>query len=158
MGTRPSMIFAVLPVGVLLLVPTLFAQGRGGESSRAPRVLDREKPMDKPYDPHDLAGIWTRNSSVKGYGGGGTCYDCGDRGFSNEVPPFTPQGQKMFEANKPSYGWSLGSADAAAHPEEHIGRRRAVAPSNGTDPYQYCNPEGVDLPFPSTLVGLELSA
>ena len=48
----------------------------------------------------------------------------------------------MFDANKPSYGRNLGSPDAAAHPEEHIGRRRAVPPSNGTDPYQYCNPMG----------------
>ena len=49
----------------------------------------------------------------------------------------------MFDANKPSYGRALGSADANAHPEEHIGRRRAVPPANGTDPYQYCNPEGI---------------
>jgi hypothetical protein len=68
--------------------------------------------------------------------------DCGDRGFGNDVPPFTPLGQKMFEANKPSYGRLLGSPDAAAHPEEHIGRRRAVPPANDTDPYQHCNPMG----------------
>src|SRR3989475_400320 len=97
---------------------------------------------NKPYDRHDLSGIWTRNGTPGGYGGGGTCRDCGDRGFGNDVPPFTPLGQKMFDANKPSYGRNLGSADAAAHPEEHIGRRRAVPPSNGTDPYQYCNPMG----------------
>jgi hypothetical protein len=48
----------------------------------------------------------------------------------------------MFDANKPSYGRNLGSPEAAAHPEEHIGRRRAVPPANGTDPYQYCNPMG----------------
>ena len=48
----------------------------------------------------------------------------------------------MFDANKPSYGRNLGTPDAAAHPEEHIGRRRAVPPANGTDPYQYCNPMG----------------
>jgi hypothetical protein len=58
------------------------------------------------------------------------------------VPPLTPFGQKMFDANKPSYGRNLGSADAAAHPEEPIGRRRAVPPANGTDPYQSCNPMG----------------
>ena len=49
----------------------------------------------------------------------------------------------MFDANKPSYGRNLGSPEAAAHPEEAIGRRRAAPPANGTDPYQYCNPEGV---------------
>ena len=98
---------------------------------------------DKPYDRHDLSGVWTRNGAPGGYGGGSTCGNCGDRGFSNDVPPFTPLGQKMFDANKPSYGRNLGSPDANAHPEEAIGRRRAVPPANGTDPYQYCNPEGV---------------
>lgn len=62
--------------------------------------------------------------------------------LQHDVPPFTPLGQKMFDASKPSYGRNLGSPDANAHPEEHIGRRRAVPPANGTDPYQYCNPVG----------------
>jgi hypothetical protein len=129
-------LFAVL-AGVLLFSSALLAQGRGGPP------LARIAPSDKAFDPHDLAGIWTRNGTPGGYGGGGTCADCGDRGFSNDVPPFTPLGQKLFDANKPSYGRLLGSADAAAHPDEAIGRRRAVPPANGTDPYQYCNPEGV---------------
>lgn len=96
----------------------------------------------KPYDKHDISGLWSRNGTPGGYGGGGTCRDCGDRGFANDVPPFTALGEKMFEANKPSYGRPLNSADAAAHPEEHIGRRRAVPPANDTDPYQHCNPMG----------------
>src|SRR6516162_6948869 len=94
----------------------------------------------KAFNPRDLAGIWTRNSN--GMGGGGTCRECGDRGFGNNVPPFTEEGQKRFDANKPAYGRALGSSDAAAHPEEHIGRRRAVPPANDTDPYQHCNPMG----------------
>ena len=50
----------------------------------------------------------------------------------------------MFDANKPSYGSaSTGSArDAAAHPEEDIGRWRAVPPASDSDPYQHCNPMG----------------
>jgi hypothetical protein len=122
----------------VLLSPSLFAQGPG-------RGIMAHDPANdnKPYDKHDLSGIWSRNGSPGGYGGGGTCRDCGDRGYNVDVPPFTPLGQKMFDANKPSYGRYLGSADAKAHPEEHIGRRRAVPPSNGTDPYQSCNPEGV---------------
>ena len=100
----------------------LFGQGRGGPK------LARIAPSDKAFDPHDLSGIWTRKGTPGGYGGGGTCADCGDRGFGNDVPPFTPLGQKMFDANKPSYGRLPGSPDAAAHPEEAIGRRRAVPP------------------------------
>ncbi len=132
---------AMASLAVLAFHSLAFAQapGRGG---RGP-MLERIKPSDKKFDPHDLAGIWTRNGSPGGYGGGSTCADCGDRGFNNDVVPFTPQGQKMFDANKPSYGRLLNSAEAAAHPEEAIGRRRAVPPANGSDPYQYCNPEGV---------------
>ena len=97
-----------------------FAQGGRGIMAHNPAN------DNKPYDKHDLSGIWTRNGSPGGYGGGGTCRDCGDRGYSLKVPPLTAFGKKMFDANKPSYGRLLGSADAAAHPDEDIGRRRAV--------------------------------
>jgi hypothetical protein len=96
----------------------------------------------KAFDKHDLSGLWSRNGTPGGYGGGGTCRDCGDRGYASAVPAFTVLGQTRFEANKPSYGRLLNSPDAAAHPEEHIGRRRAVPPANDTDPYQHCNPMG----------------
>jgi len=115
----------------------------GAARAARARSLPRIQPSDKKFDPHDLSGIWTRSSSPKGFTGGGTCADCGDRGYGKNVPPLTPEGKKMFDANKPSYGRTLGTADAAAHPEEDIGRRRAVSPANGTDPYQYCNPMGI---------------
>jgi hypothetical protein len=126
----------------LLLSPLVFAQGGGGRGGRGGIPAHNPANDSKPYDKHEISGIWSRNGSPGGYGGGGTCRDCGDRGYGNDVPPFTPLGQKMFDANKPSYGRILGSADAAAHPEEHIGRRRAVPPANDTDPYQHCNPMG----------------
>jgi len=121
------------------------AAGRGGRGGGGRGGIMAHNPANdnKPFDKHDLNGYWSRNGSPGGYGGGGTCRDCGDRGFNNDVPPFTPFGQKMFDANKPSYGRNLGSPEAAAHPEEAIGRRRAVPPANGTDPYQSCNPEGI---------------
>jgi hypothetical protein len=127
--------------GALLLAPMVWAQGGPGPGGRG--ILAHSPANDnKPYDKHDLSGIWSRNGSPGGYGGGGTCRDCGDRGFGTDVPPLTPIGQKMFDANKPSYGRLSGTADAAAHPEEPIGRRRAVPPANDTDPYQHCNPMG----------------
>src|SRR5690242_15706073 len=71
---------------------TAWAQG-------GPRGFTAHNPVNdgKPYDKHELSGIWSRNGTPGGYGGGGTCRDCGDRGFSNNVPPFTPLGQKMFD-------------------------------------------------------------
>src|ERR1700722_13867681 len=128
-------------VGVLLAVyllcsSSIFAQGGRGILAADPKNANR------PYDKHDISGIWSRNGSPGGYGGGGTCRDCGDRGYSNPVPALTPLRQKIFDANKPSYGRNLCSSEAAAHPEEAIGRRRAVPPASGSDPYQTCNPMG----------------
>ena len=132
---------ATLVASTLLLPFLMSAQGGPGPGGRG--ILAHNPANDsKPYDKHDLSGLWSRNGSPGGYGGGGTCRDCGDRGYSANVPVLTALGQKMFEANKPSYGRLLGSADAAAHPEEPIGRRRAVPPANDTDPYQHCNPMG----------------
>jgi hypothetical protein len=86
-------------------------------------------PPAPPHDPHDLTGIWNL--------GGGQ-----DLSLSLAPPEMTPEGQKLFDANKPSYGRELGSADAAAHPQEHIGRRRGVPPAQGNDPIGDCNPLG----------------
>ena len=126
--------------GTLVFTSSALAQPGGG----GPTIMAHNPANDnKPYDKHDLKGVWSRNGSPLGYGGGGTCRDCGDRGYGIHVPELTALGQKMFDANKPSYGRLLGSADAAAHPEEPIGRRRSVPPANGSDPYQYCNPQGI---------------
>jgi len=97
--------------------------------------------QDQAFNPRDLSGVWSRNA--QGWGGGGTCRECGDRGFGNKVPPFTPAGEALFSANKPSYGRALGSAAAANNTQEHIGRRRAVPPAQGNDIVNNCNPSGV---------------
>lgn len=108
------------------------------------------QPDSQKYDARDLNGIWTRGNPGGGMGGAESCVNgmshsgpCGDRGYSLDWPQFTPQGQAAFEANKPSYGRRLGSADAAAHPKEHIGRRRAIQQGDGNDPQGTCNPLGV---------------
>jgi hypothetical protein len=88
--------------------------------------------QNAPSNPRDLTGTWLKTG--------------GNRGFADaraEVPPFTAEGQKRFDANKPSRGRLLGSADAAAHPEEHIGRRRAVPPALSNDLIGECNPLGI---------------
>jgi hypothetical protein len=91
------------------------------------------------WSPRDLNGMWSRANPGRG---GGTCEGCGDRGFSNDVPTMTPEGQAKFEANKPSYGRELGSEAAAKNTNEHVARRRAVAPGQGNDIVTSCNPQG----------------
>jgi hypothetical protein len=81
------------------------------------------------FNPRDLTGIWVRTG--------------GDRGFNNDVPPMTPEGQAKFDSYKPSYGRQLGSPEAAERTNEHIGRRRAIPPALGNDPTGECNPSGL---------------
>jgi len=98
-----------------------------------------------PFDPHDLSGIWSRFGPRTDRGnnqGGAPFPEAGDAGFNNDVPPFTPEGQKMLDAIKPGNGRLLGSPEAAAHPEEHIGRRRAVPGRLQNDPTALCTPPG----------------
>jgi hypothetical protein len=98
------------------------------------------------FDPHDLSGMWVRFGTREGRGnnqGGAPFPEAGDTGFGNDVPPFTPEGQKMFDAIKPGNGRILGSPEAAAHPEEHIGRRRAVSEKLQNDPTGQCTPSGL---------------
>src|SRR5579862_847914 len=105
MRSRLNLFVAV----IALLGISLVAFGQRGRGNAAPSPS---------HDPHDLTGIWNL-----GFGQ--------DLSLTTAPPPMTPEGQKKFDANKPSYGRELGSADAAAHPEEHIGRRRGVPPGVG---------------------------
>src|SRR5262249_1942426 len=89
---------AILLCGKLALSAAFVGQG----GQRGIPAADPQN-ANKPYDRHDIAGIWTRNGTPGGYGGGGTCRDCGDRGFGNDVPSLTPLGQKMFDSNKTSH-------------------------------------------------------
>ena len=111
--------------------------GRGRPAGPGyPKFFD----SNMPFQPRDLAGIWTPNGN--GFGGGGRCRDCGDRGFSMEFPVFTPAGQAAFDRNIPSYGRAKDSDDAKAHPEEHIGRRRAQPPALGQRHLRHLQSDG----------------
>jgi hypothetical protein len=112
--------------------------GRGRAAGPGyPKFFD----SNTPFNPRDIAGIWTPNGA--GFGGGGRCRDCGDRGFSFVFPVFTPAGQAAFDRQIPSYGRMKDSDDAAKNPQEHIGRRRAQPPALGNDTYGMCNPMGM---------------
>lgn len=83
--------------------------GRGNAAAPSPTA-------NLPFDPHDLNGFWDRSGG-------------GDRGMSSrpgvDVPPMTPEGQALFNANKPGYG------------------PRAVPPALGNDIVGECNPQGL---------------
>ena len=65
------------------------------------------------FDPHDLSGVWKKAQRF------------GALSLSAKPPMFTPLGQKLFDANKPSYG------------------PRAVPPALGNDPTGNCDPLGL---------------
>ena len=70
-----------------------------------------------PHDPHDLSGVWL--------GKGGALLP------DKAVPPFTPLGQKLFNANKPSQYARTGTP-APGH----------YIPAFGNDPLAKCDPLG----------------
>ena len=117
MRNRLTSVIVALPALLVFLLVTVPLNGQSPTTSNVP------------FDPHDLNGIWNRTG--------------GDRGYNNDVVPMTPSGEAKFGSYKPSYGRDLGSTDAGTHPEEHIGRRRAVPPALGNDPTGECNPSGV---------------
>jgi hypothetical protein len=87
-------------------------QGRGGRG----RGSAPSPTANLPFDPKDLNGYWDRSGG-------------GDRGVGSragaDAPPMTPEGQKLFDANRPGYG------------------PRAVPPATGNDIVGECNPQGI---------------
>ena len=109
MRTR-FMTLVVVVATILVLSSTTFAQrggGRGANAQGGRGAAASPTPAGPPKDPKNLQGIW---------GGGGP--------LGNEPPSFTPEGERRFLANKPSYG------------------PRAVPPALGNDPMGICDPNG----------------
>jgi hypothetical protein len=84
-------------------------------------------PDNQPFDAKDLSGVWLGNK----YGYNATT-----------EPQWTAEGKKRFDAQKPSYGATLGTA-AANNPNQPPGRRRAIPPAQGNDYVGACNPLGL---------------
>lgn len=96
----------VLLMGLSALAPAAIAQRGGGQPGRGGNVEP-----SPPHDPKDLSGIWVRRGGILT--------------LSNDVPAFTPEGKKLFDANKPSYG------------------PRGIPPALGNDPMGNCDPLGI---------------
>src|SRR2546427_349065 len=78
---RSGLISSIVIVVLALALDALAQADRqtGGTGSKAAASSAK-------LDPHDLSGIWNRTG--------------GDRGFNNDVPPFTREGERKFSANK----------------------------------------------------------
>src|SRR3989442_5977657 len=105
-------ILIVALVALLIFSLVIVAQNRGGRGGQA------AAPDNRPFNAKDLAGIWSRNSN--GYGGGGSCRACGDRGVGNSDPPLTPPCPKIVDSNKHTHRHALGRERAQAHPPRHL--------------------------------------
>jgi len=139
-GMRIRVLVAVLSMSFVIPL-TIAAQqpgggggrggGRGGRGGGTGNVLGRGAPTlvpdNQPFDAHDLSGVWLGNKY----------------GFNATVEPtMTPEGKKKFDAQKPSYGATLGTA-AANNTAVPYGRRRAIPPAQGNDYVGACNPLGL---------------
>src|SRR5437899_12543934 len=89
------LILGIYLMAALVFSSSAFAQlyyspSSGGGRTKAADAAAKADPRPATYDKHDLSGIW--------YGGKNP------RVFSRTPPPFTPEGKKLFDANKPSFG------------------------------------------------------
>ena len=109
----------------LVISPLVLAQGGQRAGGRgAPKAPDT-----RPFDPRDLSGFWYRsegNRSIRGQ-------------KVSDVPPMTPLGEKIFNANIPVRGRNKGEPLNGEHP----GYVRAVIPALSNDPIMQCNPQGL---------------
>ena len=98
-----------------------------------PDELPKELSTPKPYNPHDLSGVWS-TPTMAGYferhSLNDKWFDVKDKKVPPQMrsdaspPPMTPWGKAKFDANKVSYG------------------PRAVAPELNNDPVSECEPLG----------------
>jgi hypothetical protein len=95
----------------------------GAHRDPASAAAEKTAPIP-PYDPHDLSGIWIGRGPAL----------LSDK----QAPPFTPLGQKMFDANKPSQ-YGRGNTLSTHH----------YIPTQGNDPLAKCDPLG----YPRNLGG-----
>jgi len=122
---RERFLTLLLLTAVSLVFPSLgvaqvyFPSANGHRDPQSAAAAKAAPPPS--YDPHDLSGIWL---------GGGAALP------AKAVPPFTPLGQKMFDANKPSQYVRTGTPG----PGKYI-------PAFGNDPLANCDPLG----FPRNL-------
>ncbi len=131
--------FALTAVSAFLLVQNSVAQS-GGDHWGANSDTDTRS-----YDKRDFNGLYARNPAPLGLP---ACPECGRNGpisygFFGDVPPMTPEGQRRFEANRPTKGWPIGSEAADAHSDEHIAYRRANESVFANDPEERCEPLGL---------------
>jgi len=135
---------AVIGLVVLLLPQMSHAQEGQGRFSPKPGVGNSDTDKSS-YDKHDFNGLWARNPSAEFHQP--PCPECRDTGpsygYFGDVPPMTPAGEKRFWGNKPTKGYSLGSAEADAHKDIHIAYRRGVQPALSNDPEERCAPLGL---------------
>ena len=119
---RNRLLLSVVGVAMLAFSSPMFAQtyGTGGYVPGAwqPSDLPKGLPKAKPFDPHDLSGVWvaTETSEPHSLNGEGTKH--------NSPPPMTAAGKARFDANLPSKG------------------PRAVVAGLGNSPVSTCDPLG----------------
>ena len=105
---RLTALNTLLIIGVFAAMADAQDRGRGAAPAGGPAPAAGQPPAGRgraagpgylklfdsnlPFDPHDLAGIWTPNGN--GFGGGGRCRDCGDRGYSSSSPHSRPRGRR----------------------------------------------------------------
>ncbi len=120
----PAIAVAVLMITALTFLPS--THGQQSLQKEPGAVYDSDVPNEKPgpAPKRSLAGIWEPAHSI----GDGTQADGAKAmpadGKPEHEPPYTPEGQKAWMADKPTFGY------------------RQVPPADSNDPVPGCDPQG----------------
>ena len=113
MGNRYLMLVACIAAAFIcsssLYGQVYYSPSSQGKRTTAANAAAKAAPRPATFDKHDFSGVW---------------YGRNPRVFSPKAPPMTAEGQKRFNANKPSFG------------------PRQVLPALGNDPMGRCDPLG----------------
>ena len=146
MQCRVSNLVELVAAVGLIGVGTGACTSEQGNDAGAANTGEQGNGAEAKFDPRDIAGVWTRNPQAFN-DNAPPCPECREPrsgyGFGLEVPPFTPEGQKRFDANITGKGFAPDSKEALEDPNLHIGRRRGVPPGLANDPQATCNPDGI---------------
>src|ERR1700680_896228 len=100
---------AAFVIATLMVAPLIRAQTLVIPFTREPRaVYDPARPNEKPGPAprRDLSGIWEPARSLADAVGADGAKAIPADGKPGHEPPFTPEGQKAYMANKPTFGYT----------------------------------------------------
>ena len=142
--SRTLAVVVVTVAALMMLAETTTAQNRGAQQGQ-PGPSDTDT---RPYNKRDFGGLWTHNPGLYELP---ACRECGEQnpiripgyGYFGDVPPRTPQGEKILQSRKHGRGFEPDAEAAKQYPNLDPAYKRAGLPAFSNDPEASCDMMGL---------------